>query len=138
MYQLSIVERPRRREYSAEFKTFVLEQCRQLGASLAGITLGCGINPNMEHRWMREDRQRLELIELQTGASAFVLLQLPPSSGVGIGEDVSEGLQASGKPLNVAACTARMLPTKKFGGHPRKTPNNPHGGRHHGAASNPA
>ena len=88
MSQLPTIERPRRREYSAEFKTSVLEQCRQPGASLAGIALGYGINPNMVHRWMREDRQRLELIELQRGASAFVPLQLPPSSGVGAGPDL--------------------------------------------------
>lgn len=85
MNQLSTVERPRRREYSAEFKTSVLEQCRQPGASLAGIALGYGINPNMVHRWMREDRQRMELIELQRGASAFVPLQLPPSPCAGPG-----------------------------------------------------
>lgn len=85
MNQLSTVERPRRREYGAEFKTSVLEQCRQPGASLAGIALGYGINPNMVHRWMREDRQRLELIELQRGTSAFVPLQLPPSPGASPG-----------------------------------------------------
>jgi transposase-like protein len=85
MNQLLTVERPRRREYSLEFKTSVLEQCRQPGASLAGIALGYGINPNMVHRWIREDRQRLELIELQRGASAFVPLQLPPSPCAGPG-----------------------------------------------------
>ncbi|MES2909732.1 MAG: transposase [Pseudomonadota bacterium] len=82
MKQLSTVERPRRREYSVEFKASVLEQCRRSGASLAGVALGHGINPNMVHRWMREDRQRLELIELHRGASAFVPLQLPPSATV--------------------------------------------------------
>jgi transposase len=82
MKQLSTVERPRRRAYSVEFKASVLEQCRRSGASLAGVALGHGINPNMVHRWMREDRQRLELIELQRGASAFVPLQLPPSPTV--------------------------------------------------------
>ena len=79
MNQLSTAERPRRREYSAEFKTSVLEQSRQPGASLAGVALGYGINPNMVHRWVREDRQRAQLIELQRGAAAFVPLQLPPS-----------------------------------------------------------
>ena len=79
MNQLLIVERPRRREYSAEFKASVLEQCRQPGASLAGVALRHGMNPNMVHRWMREDRQRLELIKLQSGALEFVPLQLPPS-----------------------------------------------------------
>lgn len=75
MNQLPIVEPPRRRVYSEEFKVVVLEQCRQPGASLAGVALGYGINPNMVHRWMREERQRLELLELQRGASTFVPLQ---------------------------------------------------------------
>jgi len=43
----------------------VLQQCRQPGASLAGVALGYRINPNMVHRWMREERQRLMLIDLQ-------------------------------------------------------------------------
>lgn len=30
----------------------------------------------MVHRWMQEDRQRLELIELQRGTYAFLPLQL--------------------------------------------------------------
>lgn len=77
MNQLTTVARPRRREYSGQFKTSVLEQCSQSGASIAGVALGHGINPNMVHRWMRENHQRLELIELQKGASAFVPLQLP-------------------------------------------------------------
>ena len=77
MNQLSTVERPRRREYSAEFKASVLEQCRQTGASIAGVALAQGINPNMVHRWIREERQRLELAELQRGAGAFLPVQLP-------------------------------------------------------------
>ena len=90
MNQLSTVERPRRREYSAQFKTSVLEQCRQPGTSLAGIALGHGINPNMVHRWMREDRQRQELLELQRGTSPFMPLQLPPSPGVGSSPDLAK------------------------------------------------
>lgn len=77
MNQISTVERPRRREYSAEFKTSVLEQSRRPGASLAGVALAHGINPNMVHRWIREERQRLELAELQRGATAFLPVQLP-------------------------------------------------------------
>ena len=56
MDQVSTEQRPRRREYCVEFKSSVLEQCPQPGASLAGIALGHGINPNMVHRWMREER----------------------------------------------------------------------------------
>ena len=83
MDQVSTVQRPRRREYSVEFKASVLEQCRQPGASLAGIALGHGINPNMVHRWMREERQRQMLIDLQQTASAFVPLQLQASAATG-------------------------------------------------------
>jgi transposase-like protein len=77
MNQLLTVERPRRREYSVEFKTSVLEQSRRPGASLAGVALAHAINPNMVHRWIREERQRLELAELQRGAAAFLPVQLP-------------------------------------------------------------
>ncbi|NJA89373.1 transposase [Rhodocyclus tenuis] len=83
MNQVSTVQRPRRREYSVEFKASVLEQCRQPGGSLAGIALGHGINPNMVHRWMREERQRQMLIDLQQTASAFVPLQLQASAATG-------------------------------------------------------
>jgi transposase len=76
MDQVSTVERPKRREYSVEFKASVLEQCRQPGASLAGVALSHGINPNMVHRWIREERQRQLLINLQQTASGFVPLQL--------------------------------------------------------------
>jgi transposase-like protein len=83
MDQLSTVQRPRWREYSVEFKASVLEQCCQLGASLAGIALGHGINPNMVHPWMREEQQRQMLIDLQQTASAFFPLQLQPSITAG-------------------------------------------------------
>jgi transposase len=113
MNQLSTAERPRRREYSAEFKTSVLEQCRQSGASIAGIALGHGINPNMVHRWMREDRQRLELIELQRGALAFVPLQLPPrrllaqASQSACNPTPSKALQQKGSALRFNVQAAR-------------------------------
>ena len=77
MNQMSIVERPRRREYSAEFKTSVLEQSRRPGATLAGVALAHGINPNIVHRWIREGRQRLELAELQRGAATFLPVHSP-------------------------------------------------------------
>ena len=83
MNQLSTVERPRRREYSVEFKTSVLEQSRRPGASLAGVALAHGINPNMVHRWIREERQRLELAELQRGAAAFLPVQCKHPANTG-------------------------------------------------------
>jgi len=80
MDQVSTVQRPKRREYSPEFKASVLEQCGQPGASLAGVALGHGINPNMVHRWIREERQRQVLSALQQTAASFVPLQLPASA----------------------------------------------------------
>ncbi|MGO4281554.1 transposase [Cupriavidus sp. RAF20_2] len=82
MDKVSTVARPRRREYSAEFKTTVLEQIRQEGASVAGVALSHGLNPNMVHRWMREGRQRQLLAALQSG-SAFVPLHIKSSPAVG-------------------------------------------------------
>lgn len=95
MNQVSTVERPRRREYSVEFKASVLVQCRQPGASLAGIALGHGINPNMVHRWMREERQRQMLADLQQTASAFVPLQLQASAAIAAGTTPSQHLTVS-------------------------------------------
>ena len=89
MNQVPTVARPRRREYSVEFKASVLEQCRQPGASLAGIALGRGINPNMVHRWMREERQRQVLADLQQTASSFVQLQLQASAS--LSSDTTQG-----------------------------------------------
>lgn len=80
MERVSTVMRPRRREYSAEFKASVLEQCRQAGASIAGVALAQGINQNMVHRWIREERGRLELAELQKSAAAFLPVQLQPAA----------------------------------------------------------
>lgn len=68
-----------------EFKASVLEQCLLPRASLAGIALGHGINPNMVHWWIREERQRQMVTELQQTAAAFLLLQLPGSFGASAG-----------------------------------------------------
>jgi transposase len=46
--------RPTRRFYSPEFKTQVTQECRQSGASVAGVALSHGINANIVHRWLRE------------------------------------------------------------------------------------
>jgi transposase len=46
--------RPTRRFYSPELKTQVRQECRQSGASVAGVALSHGINANIVHRWLRE------------------------------------------------------------------------------------
>lgn len=77
MNRASIDERPRRREYTGQFKDSVLEQTRQSGASVSAVALSHGLNPNMVHRWLREERQRVALEQLRGTAAAFVPLQLP-------------------------------------------------------------
>jgi len=64
-------DRPRRREYSKQFKTEVLEHCAQPGASVGGVALAHGLHSNMVHRWIREQRERHTAV-----APAFVSLPL--------------------------------------------------------------
>ena len=49
--------RPRRRFYSLQLKGQVTQECRQSGASVAGVALSHGINANIVHRWLREPTQ---------------------------------------------------------------------------------
>ncbi len=50
MEQISNEGRPRRREYSKDFKAEVLAKCRQPGASVGGVALALGLHSNMGHR----------------------------------------------------------------------------------------
>ena len=45
-----------RRNYSAQFRALVLEQCASPGASVAKVALSHGMNANVVHRWRREAR----------------------------------------------------------------------------------
>lgn len=54
MEQISNEGRPRRREYSKDFKAEVLDKCHQPGASVGGVALAHGLHSNMVHRWIRE------------------------------------------------------------------------------------
>ena len=74
--------RPRRLEYSGEFKASVLEQTRQHGASVSGVALTHSLNPDMVHRWLREERQRQLMTQLQSPDQAFVPLQLTSPVGL--------------------------------------------------------
>ena len=40
-----------RRSYSEEFKTRVLAECQEPGASVAKVAMSHGINDNVVHRW---------------------------------------------------------------------------------------
>ncbi len=46
--------RARRRRYRREFKTQIVEACKQPGVSIAAIARMHDINDNMLHRWLRE------------------------------------------------------------------------------------
>ena len=66
--------RPQRRFYSPQLKGQVTQECRQSGASVAGVALSHGINANIVHRWLREHSQ-IALV-LQSQANAFVPVTL--------------------------------------------------------------
>ena len=65
-------DRPRRREYSKQFKAEVLDRCAQPGTSVGGVALAHGLHSNMVHRWIREQRERQAAIP-----PAFVPLTMP-------------------------------------------------------------
>jgi transposase len=67
--------RPARRFYSAELKTQVMQECRQGGASVAGVALSHGINANIVHRWLREQTPSALTVQSQ----AFVPVTLNDS-----------------------------------------------------------
>lgn len=67
---------PKRRFYSAELKSLVVAQCRQSGASVAGVALSHQVNANIVHRWIREEQQRAEQAQVQGPLAAFVPLTI--------------------------------------------------------------
>ena len=48
---------PARRSYSKAFKAQILRACAEPGASLSGIAVAHGLNPNIVQRWRREARR---------------------------------------------------------------------------------
>ena len=72
----ALANRPTRRFYSPEFKTQVRQECRQSGASVAGVALSHGINANIVHRWLREQTPSALSVQSQ----AFVPVTLNDSA----------------------------------------------------------
>ena len=70
--------RPTRRFYSPEFKIQVQQECRQSGASVAGVALSHGINANIVHRWLREPTPSALVPQSQ----AFVPVTLNDSASI--------------------------------------------------------
>ncbi len=68
-----------RRNYSAQFRALVLEQCAPPGASVAKVALSHGMNANVVHRWRREARDSAASVSVRefvpVSVSAPVLAQ---------------------------------------------------------------
>lgn len=55
-----VIERRRRRRYSAEFKAEAVAACRQPGVSIAAIALSRSLNANLLRRWIVEAERAAE------------------------------------------------------------------------------
>lgn len=50
-------QRPARRVHSKAFKAQILQACGKPGASVSGIAIAHGLNPNLVQRWRRDARR---------------------------------------------------------------------------------
>ena len=66
-----------RRTHSPEFKARVLAACRQNGASVAGVALAHGINPNVVHKWLAGIGMKRAVQHLPTQAHSNVARVAP-------------------------------------------------------------
>ena len=104
--------RPQRRFYSPQLKGQVMQECRQSGASVAGVALSHGINANIVHRWLREHSQTA--LVPQSQAFVPVTLDEPaPGSTPQAAPDIRVEVQRANATIVVkwplqgsAACTA--------------------------------
>lgn len=69
-------QQPARRKHSKAFKAQILQACGKPGASLSGIAIAHGLNPNMVQRW-RSEARRGELT--LPDASAFIPIVAAPT-----------------------------------------------------------
>ena len=104
--------RPQRRFYSPRLKSQVTQECRQSGASVAGVALSHGINANIVHRWLREHSQTA--LVPQSQAFVSVTLDEPaPGSAPQAAPDIRVEVQRANATIVVkwplqgsAACAA--------------------------------
>jgi transposase len=67
-----------RRPHSEAFRTQVLSECSQPGASVAAIALAHGLNANLVHKWRRKARQApADGTRQRPECDGFVALALP-------------------------------------------------------------
>ena len=55
-----VIERRRRRRYSAEFKAEAVTACRQPGVSMAAVAMSRSLNANLLRRWVVEAERAAE------------------------------------------------------------------------------
>ncbi|MFL1495405.1 IS66-like element accessory protein TnpA [Pseudomonas antarctica] len=65
---------PTRRSCSKSFKTQVIQECAQPGASIASIALSHSLNANLVHKWIRVQAQKSTALQ-----PAFISLPMPPA-----------------------------------------------------------
>jgi transposase-like protein len=73
-------QRRRRRRHSPEFRTRVIEACRQPGVSIASVALANGLNANLLRKWVVEAERAAGRVQIRTPA--------PEATDVGVGEAV--------------------------------------------------
>jgi transposase len=90
--------RPKRRYYSPQLKTEVIQECRQSGASVAGVAMTHGINANIVHRWLHEEERAAQLLRAQSfvpvtleQASQALQVEACPSATPDIRVEVHKG-----------------------------------------------
>ncbi|PPS23372.1 transposase [Pseudomonas amygdali pv. morsprunorum] len=63
---------PTRRSYSKSFKTKVIQECAQPGASIASVALSHNLNASLVHKWIRLQSQKSTALQ-----PAFIPLPVP-------------------------------------------------------------
>lgn len=48
---------PKRRTYPKALKARIVDEYRQPGNSIAGVSLSHGVNANLVHKWIRQTKQ---------------------------------------------------------------------------------
>ena len=77
----------RRRRYPPAFKAQVLRECEQSGASIAGVALRHGLNPNLVHKWRKARRAPSAFLRLPAPGPAAELapttfrIEVPTAKG---------------------------------------------------------
>nr|WP_313100202.1 transposase [Moraxella sp. CTOTU48717] len=53
------LKKPKRKNYSDEFKEFLVQEAISSGRSIASIARDNGINQNLLHNWKRQNRAKI-------------------------------------------------------------------------------